>query len=429
MRGLSRHRFRLGLAFALALALRPGSAGAVDPEPPARPTSDPVLLEQDVRSLASGAMEGRGLGSQGLERAQRLVARRFKSIGLQPAFPEKGGLLDGYFQDFARDGQPASANVIGLLPGDVTRAPQVVVVGAHLDHLGRDAGLEGDPVYHGADDNASGVAALLAIARMLAGSPGRERERMVIFIAFSGEESGLLGSRHYVEHPVAPLEQVIAMVNLDTIGRLRDDQLILFGTGTGQEFPAILEGVNQAFGLRLALRPEGSGASDQVPFFERDVPVLHFFTGPHADYHRVTDTADRVDCAGLARVTDYAGELVRYLRYRDRPLTFVAAGREQAEKMKRVPPAAERRVSLGFMPDFAQAAGGVKVGAVTPGGAAATAGLQAGDVITALDGEALDTLVDYTGALRAHAPGETVTLTVRRGDRALTVTATVQERK
>jgi hypothetical protein len=418
-------RGRLARALALLLPLAP-LAFAVSAS--ARPVCDPGLLEQDVRSLASDGMEGRAIGSEGLERASRLVARRFKSLGLQPAFPERGGLLDGYLQDFTAAGYPPSANVVGVLPGAADVTPRAIVIGAHLDHLGRDPGLEGDTVYNGADDNASGVAALLAIARMLTLEPPRERERAVVFVVFSGEESGLLGSRYYAEHPLFPAEQVLAMINLDTVGRLRDRQLIVFGTGTAREFPAILEGLNQAFGLRLALRPEGAGASDQTAFFEKDIPALHLFTGPHEDYHRVTDSADRVDCAGLATVTNFAGELARYLRYRDLPLTFFAAGRAQAEKLKQMPKT-ERRVSLGFMPDFAQASGGVKVGMVTPGGAAAAAGLQTGDVITAIDGEATDTLVDYTAALRAHTPGDAVTLTMRRGAETLSVTATVQERK
>lgn len=425
MRDLAR-TFALLLALALIPCLAPpatAQAGAAS-----RPVCDATLLEQDVRSLASDGMQGRAIGSEGLERASRLIARRFKSLGLQPAYPDRGGLLDGYLQDFTAPGYPPTANVVGVLPGDANVTPRAIVIGAHIDHLGRDPGLEGDPIYNGADDNASGVAALLAIARMLTLAPPREGERAVVFVVFSGEESGLLGSRYYAEHPVVSAEQTLAMINLDTVGRLRDSELILFGTGTAPEFPAMLAGVNQAFGLKLALRPEGAGASDQTAFFEKNIPALHLFTGPHEDYHRVTDSADRVDYEGLATVTNFAGELARYLRYRDLPLTFVAAGRAQAEKLKQMPKT-ERRVSLGFMPDFAQAAGGIKVGMVTPGGAAAAAGLQPGDVITALDGEALETLVDYTAALRTHAPGDVVTLTVRRGAETLTLNATVQERK
>ena len=423
-----------GASLLVALALTPATTRATEgtPEPGPRPVCDAGSLEQDVRSLASDGMEGRDLGSEGLERALRLVARRFKSLGLRPAFPreeQSGGLLDGYFQDFAIEGHPSSANVIGILPGDSTVTPQAVVVGAHADHLGRDPSLEGDQVFNGADDNASGVAALLAIARMLSEAPVREHQRAVVFVVFSGEESGCLGSRYYTEHPVVPLDQVIAMINLDTVGRLRDRQLILFGTGTAREFPATLGGVNQVFGLSLTMREEGAGASDQVSFFHHGIPVLHFFTGPHADYHRVSDGADRVDYAGLATVTDFAGELVRYLRYRSRPLTFVATGKEQAAKMEQMARGGERRVSLGFMPGFASTSGGVKVGMVTPGGAAATAGLQAGDVITAISGESVDTLVDYTAVLRGHAPGDRVTLTVRRAGAMLRIEATVQERK
>ncbi len=416
------------MAGALASIFTPARALAAG----ARPACDPAAVERDVRYLASDDREGRGLGTAGLEQALAFVAQRFREIGLQPAFPANvhpERPLAGYFQEFTAEGRPTSANVIGILPGDSSLAPRAVILGAHADHLGKDLTLEGDRVYNGADDNASGVAALLAIAHMLAQRPSSTAERMVVFAVFSGEESGLLGSRYYADHPIVPAADVIAMINLDSVGRMEGNRVIVFGTGTAREFPAILGGINQAFGLDLAQRSEGAGASDQVSFFAQSIPVLHFFTGPHSDYSRVTDEADHLNYAGLAALTDFAGELVRYLRYRERALTFVPAGADQAKAIQRMAATGERKVSLGFMPDFAQGTGGVKIGLVTPGGAAAAAGLLKGDIVTAIDDQPTDTLTDYTAVLREHAPGDRITLTVRRGAETLRVPVVVQERK
>jgi hypothetical protein len=423
-RGTAGARAALAL---LALSLWPVPAEAQ------KPASSPDLIEADVRYFAGDRLEGRGLGSPGLDEALRAVAQRFADLGLdplRPELPEGADPLDGYLQPFAPPALPPTANVVGLLAGPAERTPRAVVLGAHLDHLGRDAGLAGDQIFNGAADNASGVAALLAVAELLVRQPAGERDRTVVFAVFSGEESGLLGSRHYVEHPAVPNEEVLAMVNLDTIGRLTRRELYILGTATAQEFAALLAGLNQAPGFALILRGEGATGSDQASFFERGIPVLHFFTGPHEDYHRVSDEAGRVNVAGVAAIADYVAELMRYLRYRDRPLTFVGAAPEEQRKVAALAASRpERRVSLGFMPDFAQEHGGVKVGMVSPGGAAARAGLTAGDVVVAIDGETIDTLVDYTAALRAHAPGERVRVALLRGTDRLEVEVEVQERK
>ena len=425
-------------------------------------------IEEDVRFLASDELEGRGLGSQGLEQALRMVAARFAELGLAPAYPEKAAADDplaGYFQPFTPEKQPASANVIGILRGgadplsgsshgssadapatSATPSPSALVIGAHIDHLGLRAAPEGeqtddakgsrghddakeDRIFNGADDNASGVAALLEIARMLTATPVREDDRTVVFAVFSGEESGLLGSRHFVEQPAVPMHELIAMINLDSVGHLRNRQVIVFGTATAREFPDALKGLNHRFGFDLVLRQADSGASDQTAFVDSGVSGLHFFTGPHEDYSRVSDTADKINYAGLAEVTDFVAELARYLRYRPQPLTFVAPKASKAAPAG--PPAAqgERRVSLGFMPDFTQESGGVKVGPVTPGGAAEAAGLKPGDVILALDDEPVENLAEYAGVLRGLRPGDRVRLTVKRGGEQLHLNAEVRERQ
>jgi len=403
------------------------------------PEADAGRIEADVRFLAADEREGRGLGTAGLDQALRMVAERFAAIGLAPAYPERSSPEDplaGYFQRFTPAGFPATANVIGILPGRVTTAPRALVVGAHVDHLGVEAeGAAGgepasrDRIHNGADDNASGVAALLEIARLLAAQPARENERTVVFAVFSAEEEGLLGSRHFAADPIVPLAETMAMVNLDSVGRLRNRQLILFGGATAREFPDLLAGLNQRFAFDLVMPRGDAGASDQASFHAGGVPAVQLFTGTHDDYNRVTDEADGIDYAGLAEVASFTAEFVRSLRYRLRPLTFVAGETRESERVARMAREGERRVSLGFMPDFAQQTGGVKVGMVTPGGPAEAAGLRAGDVIVGLDGQPVETLVDYTATLREHAPGDRVLVSIRRGAETIQLAATVQERR
>lgn len=419
----------------LALLLLVVASAGLSPAEAGRPQCDAERIERDVRYFADDHFAGRGLGSAELQEALLVMANRFSELGLEPAFPEQANdddPLPGYLQPFKPEGHPASYNVIGILRGRGEISPGAVVVGAHIDHLGTDPSLSGDQIFNGADDNASGVAALLELARTLS-EPGAETKRPmrdVIFIAFSAEESGLLGSKHYVEHPVVDHAEVIAMINFDEIGRLQNDQLILFGTGTAREFPAALRGLNTLFGFDLVLNEEGAGGSDHTSFFTKDIPVLHFFTGTHADYSKVSDEADKVNYAGLMRVAGYAAELTRYLRYRERPLTFVASGRKEAEKLASLTKTqGNRRVSLGFAPDFAGQGKGVKIGAVTPGGCAEAAGILAGDVLLALDGEEIISLADYSMILRMHQPGDQVEVKVLRGDETLLLIATLQERK
>jgi len=396
---------------------------------------DAERLERDVRHFSDDHFAGRGLGSPELEEALHAVAERFTQLGLEPAFPERATTddpLPGYLQPFKPEGYPGSWNVIGVLRGSGGLSPGAVVVGAHVDHLGTDPSLSGDQIFNGADDNASGVAALLELTRTLS-EPKADAERPlrdVIFIAFSAEESGLLGSKHYIAHPVLDHTEVIAMINFDEVGRLQNDQLILFGTGTAKEFPATLRGLNASFGFDLVLNEEGAGGSDHTSFFMKDIPVLHFFTGTHADYSKVSDEADKVNYAGLKQVAGYAAELTRYLRYRERPLTFVASGREEAEKLANLAKTqGKRKASLGFAPDFAGQGKGVKIGAVTPGGCAEAAGILAGDVLLAIDGEEVASLADYAMILRMHQPGDQVEVQVLRGDETLLLTATLQGRK
>jgi aminopeptidase N len=385
-------------------------------------------LMSHVEWLAAPEREGRGIGSRGLEAAGEYVAAAFKAIGLKP-----GGDGGTYFQSFTttatRDGAPATLrNVVGVLPGSKAEwAGQSALLTAHYDHLGfgwpdPHQGDEGK-LHPGADDNASGVAVLLELARALAAEPAPQRT--MVFVAFSGEEEGLLGSRYYVEHPLYPLEKIEGVINLDTVGRLFDKKLSVMATGTAREWPFIFQGAGFTTGVEGRMIPEGYASSDQKSFIDKGVPAVQLFTDPHADYHRPGDTADKIDAAGLVKVATYVKEAFAYLGERAEPLAVTIAAAGAAP-----PPAAGqgRRVSFGTMPDFAFPGPGVKVAGVTPGSPAAKAGIREGDILLRIDGRDLADLAGFSGVLKQLHPGQTVKALVERGGEKLTVDVTVVER-
>jgi hypothetical protein len=311
-------------------------------------------------------------------------------------------------------------NIVATIPGaNPAWKEECVVVGAHYDHLGLGwpdvrAGCEGQ-VHNGADDNASGVAVLLEVARALAQS---RPPRTIVFVAFAGEEWGLKGSRRFVTTMTA---KPFAMVNLDTVGRLGAQKLMLLGTGTAEEWKHIAMGVGYTTGVEAVCIPQDPGGSDQVAFHEAGIPAIQLFTGPHEDYHRPTDDVEKVDAEGLVKVATFLRETVAYLAERDRPLTKAGAAPAPAG-------GEGRKVSLGTVPDFAFAGPGVKVQSVVEGSPAAKAGVQAGDVLLAIDATELKTLRDLSEALKAHAAGDVVRLRVKRGTEELALDATLVAR-
>jgi hypothetical protein len=430
------------------LSVRLGEKEAAMGRLPARPALaelpppfSAAWMRDHVNALTSPEQEGRGWGSAGLVRAAGYIARQFQACGLRP-----GGDAGGYFQTWSEPGGPDKSptelrNVIGVLPG--TRGDwtgQSVVVCAHYDHLGRGwpdvhQGDEGK-VHPGADDNASGVAVLLELARVMAaeGPP----ERTVVFAAFAGEEAGRRGSLRYLEQPGAyPAEKIFGAVNLDTVGRLGNGKILVLGGSSAREWVHIVMGCGYVTGVPAELVQQELDSSDQASFHEWGAPAVQLFTGPHADYHRPTDTPDKVDVPGLVKVAAFAREAVRYLAERAEPLTKVAPP-PPAEKPDTAPPAAggpppggegsPRRASLGTMPDFAFSGPGVRVSAVTEGSPAAKAGLQAGDVIVELAGQSVADLKAYAAALKAHQPGEPVVVTFLRGEERRSVTVTLGAR-
>jgi acetylornithine deacetylase/succinyl-diaminopimelate desuccinylase-like protein len=319
-------------------------------------------------------------------------------------------------------------NVIGLLPGhDPTLRNETVIVGAHYDHLGLGGFGSLDPdsagrVHNGADDNASGAAMLIHIAARLAQSPPA---RTVLFIAFSGEELGLLGSAHYVKQPVYPLSATLAMINLDMVGRLRNGRLIVYGSRTAKEFPALLDSLNWHAGFDLKAQGDGYGPSDQSSFYAAGRPVLHVFTDLHDDYHRTTDDWQKIDPEGFRRVSNFTTGLVTALANRSSRLTPVDAA-PPAHSTAGAGPA--YGTYLGTIPDMTDNPGGVRLLGVRAGSPAEKAGLRGDDIITRIGELDIPDLQAMTNALRSHEPGDTVSIVIRRGNQVTTVRATLGTR-
>jgi hypothetical protein len=321
-------------------------------------------------------------------------------------------------------------NVVGILRGsDPKLADEAIVVGAHYDHLGlghrnslspRDAGK----VHPGADDNASGTAALLEMAAAL-GARRQELKRTIVFVAFSGEELGLLGSSYYTKNPAWPLEKTAAMVNLDMVGRPRDSKIYVGGIGTSPKFQALVESANVT-GLTLAFQKSGYGASDHSSFYVKNVPVLFFFSGLHSDYHKPTDVPERILYPEQARVADLALRSTMELASNTERPAFV---RVQEEQRPVTGSGGGYGAYFGSIPDMGEEVEGVRFADVRDGSPAGKAGLKGGDVLVEFAGKPIKNLYDFTYALRAHKPGETISVTVLRGTERLTVTVTLDQRR
>jgi hypothetical protein len=333
-------------------------------------------------------------------------------------------------------------NVVALLPGaDPTLRRETVIVGAHYDHLGfgGEGSLSPDAraIHNGADDNASGTAALLDVARRLATSD-ESPARSVLFLAFTGEEKGLWGSGHYVSDPLVPLENTVAMLNMDMVGRLRENTLTVYGTGTAQEWPELLRGVNlsQSQPFDLAEIPDGYGASDHSEFYGADIPVLMLFTNTHSDYHRPEDDWELVNGDGLRRVAAFAADLVREVAGSRRAgamaVTLVeGAGSPHGAAMAGDSAARPSRgygAYMGTIPDMTPRDFGVRITGVREESPAEKAGLQGGDVIIQLGGREISDLYAYTYALRDHEPGDEVKVVVLREGQRLTLSAVLGRR-
>jgi aminopeptidase YwaD len=360
-----------------------------------------------------------------------------------------------------------SFNVIGILPGsDPKLKNETIVIGAHYDHLGM--GGEGSGslsartgIHHGADDNASGVAGLLELARMLTSQNPKPR-RTIMFIAFSGEEEGLIGSNYYVNHPIVPLASTVAMINMDMIGRLKEKKLIVGGVGTAQEWRSMIDADNSVQSMTvslnspisaasatlsaalpivvgangqpvvtldpakqfdLTLNEDGFGPSDHSSFYAKQVPVLFFWTGNHEDYHKPSDTADKINYEGEARVVSFVEKIVRDVDRSDKRPTYTVAKSESQGRSTGF------RVYLGTIPNYADSNDGLKLDGVRDDSPAAKAGLKAGDKIVKMAGREVKNVYDYTYTLGEMKAGQEYEVEVMRGSERLTLKITPAVRK
>ncbi len=413
----------------LDLVLDGGESGrpaGVRPVRKALATLPPVFSEKAMRKhaafLASDALEGRGCGSAGLEKAARYIEERFRKIGLAPG-GEDGGYRRAWKTECGDEKRPATqVNLVGVLPGSNPKYEgESVVVIAHYDHLGygwpSDREEDKGQIFNGADDNASGVAVLLELARVLAA--GAPPERTLLFLAVSGEEIGLLGSREYVKNPGKwPLSKIIGVLNIDTVGRLGDRPLLVLGAGSADEWRHIVFGAGYVTGVKAKSVQDDGGASDQKSFLDAGVPAVQFFSGPQLDYHRPSDDLEKLDYAGLVKTAAFIKEFVDYLAARETPLTSrlepTGAVQESARTQAPRPKEGGRRVSLGTVPDFAWEGEGVRITGVVPGSPAAGAGLVEGDVVVELAGKSIGDLRALSQVLKSLAPGDTATLVWKR---------------
>lgn len=358
-----------------------------------------------------------------------------------------------------------SYNVIGILPGsDPKLKNETIVIGAHYDHLGLGgqgslAPREG-AIHHGADDNASGVAGVIELARMLSSQNPKPR-RTIVFIAFSGEEEGLIGSNYYVNHPVMPTANTVAMINMDMIGRMKERKLVVGGVGTAQEWRSMLDvhnlvqsttvslnaarpdprslatdrplvvGANgqpvvtmdPSKQFALTLNEDGYGPSDHSSFYSKQVPVLFFWTGTHDDYHKPSDTADKINYEGEAQIIGFAANLIRDIDKRDKRPTYAVAKSESQGRSTGF------RIYLGTIPTYGDSSDGLKLDGVRDDSPAAKAGLKAGDKIVKLAGRDVKNVYDYTHALGEMKAGQEYEVEVMRGSERLTLKITPAARR
>ena len=319
-------------------------------------------------------------------------------------------------------------NVLAYLPG---KSDEYVVVGAHYDHLGKGDSHSRAPsqigeIHPGADDNASGTAGVLELARIFAPLAGK-LDRGILFANFAGEELGLLGSAEWVKEPTRPLDKAVAMLNMDMIGRIKDDKVFIGGVGTGTTFKSTVEDAAKGGSFHFEYSEGGYSSSDHTSFVTKKIPVLFFFSGLHADYHKPSDTWDKINAASATQLLNLVAKLSIELADAAEKPKFVAV--VENPHSSGVSSGGGYGPYFGSVPDFGQTEPGVRFSDVRPGSPAAKAGLQAGDVLVHFGDKPIDNLYDFTDALRRSKVGDIVEVTVLRNGQPLKVSVTLEQRK
>ncbi|MBX7204939.1 MAG: M20/M25/M40 family metallo-hydrolase [Bacteroidia bacterium] len=384
-------------------------------------------IKKHISYLADDKLQGRFPGSKGEKKAYQYITKQFQKYKLQPL----GTVYN--FQDFPVKYNPnphdtseknalktTGRNVIGFLNND---AEFTIVIGAHYDHLGMGHGghsLDANPenkVHNGADDNASGVAGVLELARYFTENEKKEKYNF-LFICFSGEEEGLLGSKFFVNNPTLSLDKINCMINMDMIGRLNDStkKIIVYGTGTSPKFEPMLASLTKESVIKVKTDSAGMGPSDHASFYLKGIPVLHFFTGTHGDYHRPTDDIEKINFYGEKQVLDFIVKVVGEICKEDK-LTYLQTKNSQTNSPR-------FKVTLGIIPDYSFEGPGVRLDGVSEGKPAAAAGLKAGDILVGLGELEITDMQSYMKALSQFEKGQKTTVKFKRNGQIQTAEAT-----
>ncbi len=397
----------LAIALGYLIGCKPGDRMGLDIQ----------TLQEDLYYLASDSMKGREVGTPSEKMAADYISRRFSEIGLEP----KG--KDGYFQDFTFTPmanphampnevdslQVTARNVIGFIDNHQNHT---IVIGAHYDHLGY--GEEGSlyrgesEIHNGADDNASGVVLLLLLSEKLM---KRDQANNYLFIAFSGEEKGLYGSNYFTKNPTVDLDSVTYMINLDMVGRLDEENtLAINGVGTSPEWVPAIDAIGMD-SLKIISKESGVGPSDQTSFYLKDIPVLHFFTGTHEDYHKPSDDADKINYGGIYAVAAFIDSLITNLD--GQPKLAFTKTKDESEDAPRF------KVTLGVIPDYMFDGEGMRIDGVSGDRPASRAGLKTGDVVIKMGDVDVTDMMSYMTALSKFEKGDSTTVIIKRGSEEL----------
>lgn len=382
-------------------------------------------IKKHISYLAADNLHGRGTSSEDEKKAADYIAKEFKKYGLAP------GNKSSYLYDFtfkknlnphdtstANIPERKGINVVGFLDN---KAPYTIVIGAHYDHLGLghdhnslDANPDGK-IHNGADDNASGTSGVLELANYFASNKKTEKYNF-LFMCFSGEELGLLGSKKWCENPSYPLDKINYMINMDMIGRLNDstNKLIIYGVGTSPVWVPIIDTLKSS--LSIKKDSAGIGPSDQTSFYLKNIPVLHFFTGQHSDYHKPSDDAEKINYKGEVKVLEYIIRVVANTESMDK-LAFLKTKNPDTGK-------GGFKVTMGIMPDYTFEGKGLKVDGVSDGKPASKAGVQKGDLIIQLGEFPINNVQDYMKALGNFKKGETTVVRVMREGKEVSLNVT-----
>ena len=378
-------------------------------------------ITRHIETLANDSFAGRGTGTAGEEKAAQYIESQFKIMKLKPLGNNKT-----YRQDFAFKGgmhgtgpEGKTKNVIGFLDN---KATNTIIIGAHFDHLGmgdQGSSLDANPsgkIHNGADDNASGVAGVIELARYFQSNKIKEPNNF-LFICFSGEELGLHGSKYFTENPTIDLSKVNYMINMDMVGRFEKDKgLSVSGSGTSPVWETLFKSLSTEE-MTIKTDSSGTGPSDHTSFYLKNIPVLHFFTGSHSDYHKPTDDADKINYKGEADVLNLIVKVINASETQPK-LAFLTT------KTKAMGGSRSFKVTMGVMPSYSSNEEGLKIDGVTEGKPAHQAGILTGDVIKQIGDLTIKDIQTYMDALGKFEKGQTVPVKLKRGQEIITVNLT-----